>query len=127
MPKTKLLISLLCLTLAAIHGCATILSGTKQDLRIHSQPPGAHVEIGQLSGTTPCTLSVPKGKRLNVIVSLDSQSKLVPLSRRFDAVGLLNILVWPGFIVDAISGAIVKYHPDDIHVDFTEDADGSAS
>lgn len=103
----------------ASSGCATIFSGTRQNISVQSEPPGAYVQIGDLSSTTPCILAVRKGRRLDVVVTHNSETKTVPLSRRFDAVSLLNIFVWPGFIVDAISGSIVKYHPKMIHVDFT--------
>ena len=38
-------------------GCATLLSGTSQNVTINSNPPGAHVKIGYQSGITPITLS----------------------------------------------------------------------
>ena len=109
------------LSVSMIGGCATILSGTSQNITISSEPPGAHVKIGLQSGKTPVTLQVPKGKDYPVEVTYESKKKVLGLTRTFDAIGLINILFWPGFIVDAVSGAITKYDPDTFMVDFTEE------
>ena len=53
---------------------------------------------------------------------------MVALTRSIDPVTLLNIIppLWPGFIVDAVTGALTRYEPDVIMVDFTQ-APGSRS
>ena len=99
-------------------GCATILSGRSQRIIVTSKPRGAHVKIGDHRGTTPARFDVLKGKKHVVEVSLDSEIKQVQLRQRFDVVCLLNIIFWPGFIVDALAGCMFVYHPDHISVDF---------
>ena len=99
-------------------GCASIISGTKQTIAISSAPSGAKVRMGPYTGTTPYTVALPKGKDYPVEVTLDSQKRVIALQRSFDAIGIINILFWPGFIVDAVTGAITKYDPATYHVDF---------
>ena len=96
------------------------MSGSSQNITITSEPAGAHVKIAHQSGTTPAVLQVPKGKDYSVEVTHGTDTRVLPLQRTFDAVSILNIFFWPGFIVDAVTGAITKYDPDTYSVDFTE-------
>ncbi|MGD2110419.1 MAG: PEGA domain-containing protein [Phycisphaerae bacterium] len=101
-------------------GCATMLSGTSQGVTITSSPPGAYVKVGQQSGVTPVTLYVPKGKDYVVEVSQGPDKRIVSLERNVDGFTFLNIIppLWPGFIVDAATGSIMRYDPDVVSVDF---------
>jgi hypothetical protein len=58
----RLLVSLL---LAALlqGGCATILQGSRQDVRVYSEPPAARVEVdGSQAGQTPLSVKLRRGK-----------------------------------------------------------------
>lgn len=121
-------------TLAALFGmammssgCATILSGTKQTVTVRSNPPGAHVSIGTQNGTTPTAFTLSKGKNCTVQVAHAPGKRVVHLKRHFDPVTLLNIIppFWPGFIVDAVTGAMMKYEPEVVMVDFRTAATGT--
>ena len=118
---TTFVLLLSALAVASV-GCATIISGTSQTITIDSNPPGAHVKVGYQTATTPATLRVPKGKDYPIEVAYGSDKRIVPLNRNLDPMTLLNIIppLWPGFIVDAVTGAITKYEPDVISVDFSE-------
>jgi hypothetical protein len=74
--------------------------------------------MGPYTGTTPYTVAIPKGKDYPVEVTHDSTTRVMALQRSFDAIGLINIFFWPGFIVDAVTGAITEYDPASYHVDF---------
>jgi hypothetical protein len=65
-------------------------------------------------------LHVPKGKDYAVRVSQGPDKRVVPLNRAVDPLTFLNIIppLWPGFIVDAATGALTKYEPNVISVDF---------
>ena len=104
----------------ATSGCATIISGNSQTITINSTPSGAHVRIGHQTGTTPVTLHVPKGDSYPIEISHGPDTRVLPLNRNIDPMTLLNIIppLWPGFIVDAVTGCIMKYNPDVITVDF---------
>ncbi len=110
--------------LIACSGCATLISGTKQTITVDSDPPGALVRIGEYSGITPVTLRIPKGKDYRVEVSRGADKRTVTLNRNLDPVTLLNLIppMWPGFIIDAMTGAITKYDAAIVSVDFTREA-----
>ena len=110
--------------LIACSGCATLVSGTKQIITVDSDPPGALVRIGEYTGTTPVTLRIPKGKDYRVEVSRGADKRMVTLNRDLDPVALLNLIppMWPGFIIDAMTGAITKYDAAIVSVDFTREA-----
>jgi len=120
MTRFALSLALVCGTLLVSTGCATILAGADQTVRIESYPPGAHVSVGHQAGITPVTFHVPKGKDYTVRVSQGPDRRAVPLSRSLDPLTLLNIIppLWPGFIVDAATGALTRYEPSVIAVDF---------
>ena len=46
--------------------------------------------------------------------------RVVQLHRNLDPITLLNVIppLWPGFIVDAVTGAITRYDPEVVSVDF---------
>ena len=106
----------------ALTGCATILSGTTQKITIHSDPQGAYARIGHQAGRTPVTLTVPKGKDLQLEVTIDRNKRIIPLRRTFDPMGILNVFFFPGFIVDAVTGAMMKYEPSVVSVDLVSDS-----
>ena len=108
----------------ASTGCATIISGTTQTITIESTPPGAYVRIGEHSGTTPVTLRVPKGHDYRVEVSHGADRRVVMLNRNLDPITLLNIIppLWPGFIIDTMTGAITKYDAGVVSVNFKRQA-----
>ena len=101
-------------------GCATLMSGTTQKLAFKSNPPGAKVSFANQRGTTPVTLNVKKGHSEPVSISHGSNKRLVVLTRKIDPMTWFNLIppLWPGFIVDAISGAITKYDAEVITMDF---------
>jgi len=101
-------------------GCATVLSDDSQHIDFTSNPPGAHVKVGPYECTTPCYLLIPKNKNYMVEASYGSQVKRVPLTRAVAGSTFLNILFWPGFIVDAITGNIKKYEPTSYDFTFTQ-------
>lgn len=101
-------------------GCATCLSGTTQNITIVSNPPGAHVQIGAQSGTTPVIMELQKGKDRSVEVTFGRHKQVFTLTRKVDPATFLNIIppLWPGFIVDAVTGAMTKYDQERITVNF---------
>ena len=104
----------------ACAGCATLMSGTTQRVSFKSNPPGAHVVFGNQSGTTPVTLEIPKGHKEAVAISNGSDTRLISLERKVNPYTWLNLIppLWPGFIVDAVSGAMMTYEADVVTLDF---------
>lgn len=112
--------SLLVMLTAGLSGCATLLSGTSQTVTVDSYPPGAKVALGLQTGTTPASFVVPKGRDCPVQISQGPDKRVVILRRRMDPVTLLNVIppLWPGFVVDWATGALTKFDPDVVSVDF---------
>ncbi|TWI74424.1 PEGA domain-containing protein [Desulfobotulus alkaliphilus] len=104
---------LFCLmVLGVFPGCATMFSGSTDTITFKSVPEGAVVEIdGMGYGRTPVTVPVKKRSTPpQVQYKLEEyESRHVFLQNSFDAVGILNIFIWPGFIVDAVTGSMWKY------------------
>lgn len=99
-------------------GCATILTQDTQNVTVTSDPPGADVQIGPYKCVTPCVLQIPKGKNYAIDVKYGEQKQSVPLTKGVAGTTLINILFWPGFIVDAITGNVQKYNPTEYNFTF---------
>jgi hypothetical protein len=94
-------------------GCATIFHGSDQPVTFESVPAGANVRIGPYQGITPYTITMPKGKDYPIEYSMAGyQTATTGLQKSFDGIGALNILFFPGFIIDLATGAMFKYEPD---------------
>lgn len=109
----------LLLALAILPGCASILSGTQTYVLFETRPPGAEVYVdGQPRGRTP--LEVPMRTSVDHAVQLQMpgyRDVSLQLYSSLNAVTLWNFLFWPGFIVDAVSGAIWEVDPDEVRID----------
>ena len=105
--KSFLLFMLLAFTIT-YSGCATIFSGSQEDISFSSEPNGAKILVnGQNEGTTPATLAFKKGKDYTIEFVKDGyDSKSLRLSYSLGAgwliLDILSGLV--GIIVDAATG-----------------------
>ncbi|CAH0999629.1 hypothetical protein LEM8419_00929 [Neolewinella maritima] len=91
--------------------CATVFTGTADDIYFTSQPSGAMVYLeGHPLGRTPLITKVPRRTRSRYVTfELEGHQPVSQLmTTRLNAVTLVNLLWWPGFIVDAVIGALVK-------------------
>ena len=101
-------ISIACLSLLLLAGCATVIRGTEQDVTVHTEPVGARVEFsnGQ-SCTSPCSISARRNQSLNVTVAMDGCSPQTAFVRpRITASG--GIL---GGLPDLATGAVYDLEP----------------
>jgi hypothetical protein len=103
-----------------LHGCATMLGDNMRTVIVDSHPQGAGVYVdGQRQGTTPTTITLPNyiygGK--SILVKKEGyheQAKMV--NAKFQPCGLWNILFLPGFLIDGVTGNIVKIDPASLHL-----------
>ena len=127
MLKSKLVMGvkvLMPLLIVALSGCATVFTGTTQRIDVqaidtvnHRPIPGARCTVidGQgaelFVGGNPGSIVVTKGKgALNVRCSRAGYiQKQVGVGQSFNAWTIVNVLFWPGILVDAATGAIQKY------------------
>ena len=96
---------------AYISGCATIFSRSNDPITFNSTPEGAVVFMeGQRIGKTPTVVNVKRSLSPPMIeVKADGYyPQRVFLNNTFNTVSLINILFWPGFIVDAATGSMMK-------------------
>ena len=113
MKKYGILI-LVAVLIAGFSSCATIFTGTTQNVNFDSNQKGAIVRVnGQPVGSTPCNVSVKKSSKATIHFSKEGyEDNLVELKGRFNATSLLGILLDWGIIsipTDFITGAAWKY------------------
>jgi len=114
--------AMLCLATVAIifsQGCCTIFCDGTENISIKSNPPGAKVEIGQYEGVTPCDLRIPRGKSLPVQANYMGKTKTQTLEKGIEPIYFINILFWPGLIIDLATGKMWQYEQTDYTFDFT--------
>ncbi|MBI4401486.1 MAG: PEGA domain-containing protein [Nitrospirae bacterium] len=115
-------VSVVVLTLF-LGGCATMAT-VDQQVSITSDPPGADVKIGGLSGTTPMSVTLPTGYAIPQAFHIQKdgyQPQTVGIQRGFRTSALVQD-IFPGMLlafvplfVDAITGdwyyiANTSYH-----------------
>ena len=115
---------LLAATATLMSGCSTILSGTSQ--QIHVKVIDANTS--EILKNASCTINNSDGNDYRIssnpgkvlvekghgALRVSCKAKGYKQSRTgygksFDAISIVNVLFWPGFIVDSLSGAIQKY------------------
>lgn len=105
-------------------GCASVARGTKDKLKVVSEPPGAQVSLsnGQ-TGTTPATFKLPRKKGVVVEVSKEGyEPQKVVVSSKFSGAGgtalagnvLIGGLIGTG--IDGLSGATLSLKPNPVSV-----------
>lgn len=122
---------LMVLGLLVMSGCASILSGTSQTLRLRSEElntkfysivSGNELELSSNANGTYATTSIPKKDLKETVLKATKQGcspVLTKVERTFDPVSLCGLLVDYGLvsilIVDwAATGAIMKADPADL-------------
>jgi len=119
MQKLKLL--LLGSTLLLASGCATVISGTTQQVHVkvvdtnNNLLKNATCSVSNGSAdyefeSNPATIMVNKNESLVIKCRAKGyKQKGTGFGKSFDSTTLVNVLFWPGFLVDGFSGAMHKY------------------
>ena len=109
----KLFSLLLSSSAVFINGCATILTGSSDDLNFTSNPSGAKILLDGLEiGTTPATIEVKRSgfSDKEIILKLDGyEDRKFLLQKEFNAIAILNFAGFLGWIVDLGTGSVMKY------------------
>ncbi|OAI49585.1 hypothetical protein AYO45_02195 [Gammaproteobacteria bacterium SCGC AG-212-F23] len=121
----KQLLSVASLSILLLSGCASIFGDNNKTVEVRSTPQNAQVFANnQPVGVTPTIVTVPStwSPTLLTLKKKGFQTQTTQVMTAFQPVGLWNILFWPGFIVDAISGDMMKIKPEsrNIHVDLSK-------
>jgi len=110
-----------------LTGCASIMHGTKQNVKIDSNPAGAAYKIinsdGEVveKGFAPSNVKLSRKKSYEVVmVSKGYNEAKISLDKKFSAMYLGNILIGGplGLIIDASNGAMYKLSTDSVYYDF---------
>ncbi|MCB0416823.1 MAG: PEGA domain-containing protein [Bdellovibrionaceae bacterium] len=110
--KKKLLAAVFGVALLSLPGCASLISGTSQDLAFDSVPAGASVQVAGKSCTTPCKLNLEKGQAYQVTFSKKGyKTQQLSTAKQFDGVAILNMLGLVGWVIDLSTGAVSKIEP----------------
>ena len=101
-------------------GCATIVSGTDQNVSFDSEPEGATVRVaGKVIGQTPVSTRLDKNSDQTVSFEMDGYRTVSKsLTTKTDAWFFGNIIIGGlfGSTTDYASGAIHEYSPDQYFV-----------
>lgn len=104
---------------ALLGGCATIIHGGNQTVKINSQPSGASVKIdGNVSGVTPTKAELSRKTSHRVEITLAGHKAYeITLEPHFNGATLGNILLGGiiGFAVDGSTGAGNTLKPDEVN------------
>jgi hypothetical protein len=105
--------------IGSLGACATIVSGTSQDIAVSTEPAGAACQLersGIVIGTvnpTPGTIKVERNKNDMVLICKKDgyEDGKTPLISSFNGTTFGNFLLggWVGVAIDASSGANNKY------------------
>jgi hypothetical protein len=104
----------------AFLGCGTIIHGTRQDIKITSDPADAEATVGHIKVRTPATVSLSRLKDQVVTVEkVGYETATVELIRRFNGIAtILGNILWlvPGVIVDVFAGGAWTLEPEMVGV-----------
>lgn len=118
------------LVLLALTGCATIVRGPNEVLRIASTPSGARVQLsnGMSCDATPCSLTLPRNADVTVTLSRfnceTQQVRVTSQMSRRGAAKMAGNVVLPtaglvGVAVDGATGAPRELTPNPVEVRLT--------
>ncbi len=118
--KKYSLITLLVSICVFTSSCGTIIHGTRQNVAISSNPPGATAQVGAITVTTPATLSLSRDKDYVVNFEKDGcQKSQTVINRSFNGgATILGNILWllPGVAVDLVAGGAWTLEPDAVNV-----------
>jgi hypothetical protein len=114
----------LILTALLTSNCATIISGSKQNIKFNSNPTNATIFIDEVQvGKTPYETKLERKREYEVKIQLDGYKTYeTKLTKKFNAWYLGNIVFGGliGLIIDPITGAIYNLTPDQINAQMTQ-------
>ncbi|GGD30798.1 PEGA domain-containing protein [Flavobacterium orientale] len=101
-----------------LSSCATIISGSRQNVEITSEPSAAKVFINEVEiGNTPVQKNLKRNQEYQLVLKLDGyETYETKLEKKFNAWYIGNIAFGGliGIIVDPITGAMHKLKPQEI-------------
>ena len=109
----KVVLMMVVFTAFIFTSCATILSGTSDDITFNSDPSGAAIMLDGLKvGKTPATVSIkrPGFGNKEITLKLDGyEDRTFMLQKEFNVMAICNLGGIPGWVIDILTGAVMKY------------------
>ena len=113
----------LCSIVLALSGCATVFSGTTQTIHVqviekpnNNLSEGVSCTLMDNTGSTqpltgnPAKVKISRNGPATITCKKPGYTQInTMVGDSFNSVTLVNVLFWPGFIVDALSGSYKKY------------------
>ncbi len=113
--KNRLFSCLIAAIALLTTGCATIAGNNSRAINISSEPSGAAIYVdNQQYGVTPAVVTLPSyiyGGKAVTLKKQGYQDQTMMVNSAFQPIALLDIFLWPTFIVDAATGCLVKVDP----------------
>lgn len=104
--------------------CATIISGSKQNVKFTSNPSAATIFVDNIEvGKTPFETKLARKKEHTVMIKLEGyKTYQATLTKKFNGWFVGNILVGGliGIIVDPITGAMYNLTPKEINAEMAK-------
>ncbi len=116
--KATLLLLIICSHIL-FSSCATIFTGSRQNVTIDSDVPDTRVEVGGMyQGTTPTSVRLKKGFTGETVVLKKEGyvNKIIQPPTEFNPVSIINLFNILFWAIDIATGAVMKYSPDYIQV-----------
>lgn len=115
----RLLVCLCVCSTTLLGGCASIINGSKQTVKINSQPAGASVKIdGDATGVTPAKVELSRKTSHLVAITLNGYKPYeITLEPHFNGLTLGNILIGGiiGMAIDGSTGAGNTLQPEEVN------------
>lgn len=111
----KILSALVVGSMLLLTGCATMFGDNNKVIHVDSHPHDAQIYANNNPvGTTPASIAVPStwSPTLLTFKKKGYVTQTAQVNTSFQPIGLLNLLFWPGFVIDAISGNMMKISPE---------------
>ena len=125
---------LLFLIAILVTGCATLFSGSNDQVSFTSDPPNIKVyKDTRLIGSTPLTITVKRvgmasGKLKSFkFVKQGYKSQEFTLSTEFNNVALLNNITVVSWLTDFFTGSVTQYSPNEYHVILESELESNAA
>ena len=110
--------SILLLSVLLLSSCATIISGSRQNVEITSEPISAKVYINEIEiGQTPVQKNLKRNQEYQLTLKLDGYKTYeTKLEKKFNVWYIGNVLIGGiiGLVIDPITGAMHKLKPEEI-------------
>lgn len=107
-----------------VSGCATIVSGSKQNVKFSSNPSTASIFIDEVEvGKTPFEIKLARKSEHSVMIKLEGyQTYQTNLTKKFNAWYVGNFLIGGliGLIIDPITGAMYNLTPSEINAQMSK-------